>query len=302
MRWIEYALEVYRQASFTRAAEAMCVAQPSLSQQVAKLERELGVVLFERGHSAVTPTEAGRRFIHYAEEILRLRDDLAREMHERGQGMGKELVLGAPAITGGHVLPPVLHAFTSRFPQVRVRFIEETTEALEELAVSGVTDLTLLSLPLRDERLAVHALFTEPLYLAVPQELAPKECKGFREEAQLRVKLSDFASRPFILLKQGYGFRDTVLALCAEAGFQPLIAYETSSIETAQALVANGLGVTVVPAMVRRVGSPKPAYLLLDSEPTRTLVFAYRKDRYLSLVARAFLEVFEDVRVIERPF
>ncbi len=299
MRWIEYALEVYRKRSFTRAAVQLSVAQPSLSQQVAKLERELGVTLFERGHSAATPTEAGWRFIEYAENILRLRDDLAREMQERGQGMGKDLVIGAPAITGGHVLPPVLQAFTSRFHDVRVRFVEETTEALEELAVSGATDLTLLSLPLRDERLAVRRVYTESLYLAVPE--ASSSCALHADACSEQVStmksiaLSDYASSPFILLKHGYGFRETVLSLCAEAGFQPYVAYETSSIETAQSLVACGLGVTIVPAMVRRIGTPRPRYLMLDTQPTRTLVFAFRNDRYLSLTAEAFLDVFAEV-------
>ncbi|MCY0893388.1 MAG: LysR family transcriptional regulator [Acidibacillus sp.] len=291
LRWIEYALEVYRQGSFTRAAAQLSVAQPSLSQQVAKLERELSVVLFHRGHAAVTPTEAGRRFIEYATEMMRLRDDLAREMRERGLGMEKELVIGAPAITGGHVLPPALHAFTSQFGDVRVRFVEETTEALEEMAASGLTDLTLLSLPLRDERLTVHKVLTEALYLAVPSN------KDYTERKGCGASLSEYAHIPFIMLKQGYGFRETVLAMCAEAGFQPQMAYETSSIETAQELVAHGLGVTIVPAMVRRVDSPKLLYLALDTQPTRTLVFAYRKHCYLSLAATTFLKVFEETQL-----
>ncbi len=283
---MEYACEVYRQRSITKAAEVLRVAQPSLSQQLAKLEDELGVTLFERGRTGALPTNHGDRFVEQAEQILRMQEDLVREMRERSQGMSGELVIGAPAITGGRILPPLIRVFNQKYRDIRVRLVEETTDQLEQLAVQGVTDLTVLALPIRDERLATITLLTEALYLAVPLS----EERGGRG-----VSLKDYATSPFILLKNGYGFRQTVLALCAENGFQPDIAYETSSIETAQALVAHGLGVTVVPEMVRRQAGMAPVFYPLDPPATRTLVFVYRKDRYLSLATQAFLQVYKDL-------
>lgn len=112
-----------------------------------------------------------------------------------------------------------------------------------------------------------------------------------------RIALSTLSNAPFILLKQGYGFRQTVLGLCAECGFQPQVAYETSSIEMAQSLVAHGLRVSLVPSMVRREHLPKrPTYLELAERPTRTLAFVYRKERYLSRTARAFLEISRELK------
>ncbi|MCY9445610.1 LysR family transcriptional regulator substrate-binding protein [Bacillus haynesii] len=95
---------------------------------------------------------------------------------------------------------------------------------------------------------------------------------------------------PFILLKEGYSFRRIVLDLCAEEGFQPKVTFKTSSIETAQSLVEHGMGVTVVPRMVMRQGSDKIVYVPLQSDPSRTLVFAYPETCYLSRAARAFME------------
>lgn len=299
LRMMEYACEVFRQRSFTRAAEVLRVAQPSLSQQMAKLEEELGVTLFERGRSGATPTKHGERFVEQAEQILRMQEDLLREMRERSQGIGNELVLGAPAITGGRVLPPLIQAFNEKYDQVRVRLVEETTEHLEQLTVQGICDLSLLALPIRDERLATSPLLTESLFLAAPAFSRPwlpeQERKATTGTGDLQVQLQDYAKAPFILLKNGYGFRQTVFALCAESGFQPSVAYETSSIETAQALVASGLGVTVVPEMVKRHAKPAPQYYRLNPPATRTLVFVYRKDRYLSLAARAFLDVLQSI-------
>ncbi len=298
LRMMEYACAVYRQGSVTKAAEVLCVAQPSLSQQLAKLEDELRVVLFVRGRGGAVPTAHGERFVEQAEHILRLQEDLVREMRERSQGMGSELVVGAPAITGGRVLPPIISAFHERYPATRVRLIEETTEELERLAARGETDLCLLALPIREDRLTTIPLFTEALYLVVPLKVTGEWERGVASgvDDSLGVALKTYAKAPFILLKHGYGFRQTVLALCAESGFQPDVAYETSSIETAQTLVAHGLGVTIVPALVRRQGGQGPVYYRLDPPATRTLVFAYHKDRYLGLAARAFLQVYREVK------
>ncbi|CAB1129303.1 Uncharacterized HTH-type transcriptional regulator YcgK [Candidatus Hydrogenisulfobacillus filiaventi] len=292
LRTLRYALEVARQASFTGAARALHIAQPSLSQQIARLEEELGMPLFYRRASGVEPTPDGRRFLEQAERIVRLEEDLVREMRERREGIGPELVVGAPAITGEHVLPPVLGRFQSLYPRTRVRLVEDSPHALEALTARGLTDLSILPLPVEDTRLAIRPLFTEPILLALPPQPAAWIPAGILPPAGSRVGLAAVAGAPFILLKPGYGFRQTVLELCAAAGFQPRVVYETSSIEMAQSLVAHGLGVTLVPAMVRRRGSgTRPHYRRLQELPTRTLALVWARDRYLSLAARAFLQL-----------
>ncbi|SFS45045.1 LysR family transcriptional regulator [Marininema halotolerans] len=303
MRLLEYVVEVYQQQNFTRAAAQLHISQPSLSQQIKKLEERLGVRLFHREQGGIVPTLDGVRFIDHAEKILRMRDDLEKEMSERSEGMSQELTIGAPAITGGHVLPPLLRKFADAYPQVRVRLVEESPEGLEEMTAKGLVDLSILSLPIEDTRLISEPLITEPLLLALPPQ---KQKWMTRDDHSLLsgddeklhhikpVSLSLVADAPFILLKKGYGFRRIVLELCAEQGFQPHIVFETSSIETAQSLVAHGLGVTMVPAMVMRRKSERdaPIYRSLQPEPKRTLVFAYLKGRYLSVAARAFINLF----------
>jgi len=190
-----------------------------------------------------------------------------------------------------------------------VRLVEETTERLEHMTARGGTDLSVLALPLEDDQLATHPLLTEPLYLAIGREqkawMSP-QLAAFVAQASAacgdqvapcgEVRLSEFARAPFIMLKHGYGFRRTVLGLCAESGFQPYLAYETSSIETAQAMAAHGLGVTLVPAMVAgQAAHSGLLYALPQGHPTRTLVFAYRADRYLSLGARALLAISDEL-------
>ncbi len=301
-RLVRYAIEVGRQRSFTKAAARLHIAQPSLSQQIAKLEQELGLPLFHRTHHAVIPTPDGLRFLELGERIVGLQEDLVREMQERRAGIGGELTVGTPTITGEHVLPPLLENFQMRHPRVRVRIVEDTPLALERATVTGSTDLAILPLPVEDANLSAQPILTEPILLALPAEWGPWmsewQCALLVEEdvpdplAHSSVPLSTVSRAPFILLKAGYGFRQTVRELCAGAGFQPHIAYETSSVEMAQSLVGHGLGVTLVPAMVKRPrGAKAPRYYELAERPSRTLAFVYRRDRYLSLTAREFLSM-----------
>ncbi|MCL5972050.1 MAG: LysR family transcriptional regulator [Firmicutes bacterium] len=301
IRLLKYVVAVNETKNFSRAAELLCIAQPSLSQQIAKLERELGVRLFLRTHTGIRPTPEGMTFIEKATRIIRLDEDLEREMKEHSQGIGQELSIGTTAITGGHVLPPLLQVFNKRFPRVRIRLVEASSEQLEDFTNNGEVDFSILSLPLKHPQLTYVPLLTEPLLLALPQkeqEWMSSTVLGWIspniELAPNNVDLAQASHMPFVLLKEGFGFRETVLQMCAENGFQPHIAYETSSIETAQALVAHGLGITVIPKMVAHQDKGSPKYATIQSAPTRTLVFAYAKERYLCLTAQKFLEIFND--------
>lgn len=301
-RLLRYAVEVYRKQSFTKAAMDLHIAQPSLSQQIAKLEQELGVRLFLRSRGKVTVTPEGERFVKKAVMILQMHDDLKREMKEKSQGMGQDLVIGTTAITGGRVLPPLIQQFDERFPKVRLRLVEGSTKKLVNLTLNGQVDLSLLALPIGESCLSVETIITEPLFLAIPRVAKRWMSKTMREMIEKAdhpmlsnpCPLQEFSQAPFILLKKGFGFRQTLLELCAESGFQPQVAYETSSIETAQSLVAYGLGVTLVPKMVINLQKHDPAtpfYLHLDPYPTRTVGFVYHRERYLSLAAKEFLSI-----------
>ena len=307
IRLFEYALEIYKDKSFTKAAEHLHIAQPSLSKQIAKLEQELSVTLFERKPGCpVELTPDGLVFVKQAEKILQMRDDLKREMLERKEGIRGELKIGSTAITGGHVLPPLLKTYKEQYPNVRIELIEDSTEKLIDLAARGMVDISILSLPIEDSRLNTKTMLTEPLYLVLPkeqQQWMSLKVKQIMSSSilikQNTLPIENFANCPFILLKQGYGFRRTVLELCAKGGFEPQIAYETSSIETAQSLVGHGLGITIVPEMVihRSAFQTSLTYFKLDSNPTRTLVFTYKKERYLSMNARALIEIYERIKL-----
>ncbi|WP_042162331.1 LysR family transcriptional regulator [Paenibacillus gorillae] len=284
LRQLQYVKQIALEKNFSRAAEKLHIAQPSLSQQLSKLEQELGVLLFRRTTNSVELTQAGEVFITKSQTILDAVEQLKQEMDDMAQMRRGRLVVGTMPITGAHILPLVLPVFGELYPQIEVVLMEETSARLEQLTASGGTDISLLSLPLEDSSLAWEVLMEEEICLAVPPQhrlagtSAPLKIKELKEES-------------FIGLKKGQGFRQITVELCQRSGFTPNIVFESSNMETIQSLVAGGMGVAFVPRMLTRYRGSEfaPVYLPLADNPSRTLVIAYRKGRYLSKAADAFI-------------
>lgn len=282
---IRYFVSVARHGNFTRAAEANHVAQPSLSQQIRRLEESLGALLFDRSQSPVRLTDAGEALLPHAEAILQQVAAAQAAVAERLGLRSGRLVLGTLPQTGSRLLPEAVAVFRQRYPSVTVVLREESTQRLTELALTGETDLTLTTLPAGSEDLIIEPMLTEEILLALPP--------GHPLAERPTLPLTAVADEPFLLIKPGFGFRDLCLNACRAAGFEPKIAFESTQIDTIQAMVAAGLGVTLVPRMAaERARRPSPTFLPLEGSPlTRTLALAWRRDRYLPTAATAFLAV-----------
>ncbi|CAM5791489.1 LysR family transcriptional regulator [Brevibacillus borstelensis] len=284
LRQIRYVLAVAEERSFSRAASRLHLAQPSLSQQIAKLEKILGVPLFHRLPQHVELTDAGQRFVQVAQTLVDMAEGLEREMRSYAVGESGKLLVGSLPITGAYVLPRVIPDFTRQFPGVELQLIEETSSHLEHLLVRGKIDISLLTMPITDPTLETIPAIHEEIFLAVPPQ---HPIAGQKE-----VDLAELAGQPFILLKEGQGFRTISLRLCEEAGFRPRIVFESTNIQTVQSLVAAGMGLSFAPRMISLAPgtTEHPVYVRLARRPFRTLVVAYRKDLPLSRPAEAFVK------------
>ncbi|RTE10390.1 LysR family transcriptional regulator [Paenibacillus whitsoniae] len=290
LRQLQYAIQIANERNFSRAAEKLHIAQPSLSQQLSKLEKEIGVLLFQRSTNSVELTHAGALFVEKSQKILDMLEQLKKEMEDISQMKKGRLVIGSMPITGSTILPFVVPAFQAAYPEIEISLVEETSTNLETLTVNGQTDISLLSLPLREEALIYETLLEEEIVLAVP----PKHALA---SAQTPIAIEQLEKESFIALKKGQGFRKLTLDLCQKAGFTPNIVFESSNMETVQSLVAAGMGIAFVPYLIskRTFSELSPVHIPLEGHPIRELVIAYRKGRYISKAAEAFVSTMKDV-------
>lgn len=291
IRQLQYAVQIFHEKNFSRAAEKLHIAQPSLSQQLAKLEKELGVALFHRTTNSVEPTHAGEVFVAKAQQILDLIGQLNSEMNDISNLRKGKLVVGTLPLTGAHILPLVLPEFAKRHPGIEVTLVEDTSANLEQFTATGRVDFSLLSLPIEEPSLDVLPYATEEICLAVPKQHPLAES---REPIPVRA----LEHESFIVLKKGNGFRKITQNICEEAGFEPRIVFESSNIETVQSLVAAGMGIALIPNMIAesKKGRYVPVYKkLTDPAPSRTLVVAERRGRYFPKAAEAFIQTLIEV-------
>lgn len=279
---IRYFLSIAEHGSFTAAAEACNVSQPSLSAQLAKLEAELGGVLFERGRHGARLTQGGEVFRPRAAEALRQLESGRREIEELAGLTRGSVGLGCLPTTGAYLLPGLLRSFREAYPGVQVRLWEASSPQLAKALHDYEIELAIMDEAGRDAGLEQDLLFREPLLLAVP--------KGHRLAKSKAVTLDALEGEPFILMKRGHGYRQIVEQALERAGVTPRVVYESDEIGTVQRLVAAGLGLSIVPEMVR--SQDGPAYLpIKDPTPMRTLLFAHRESDTLSAAATAMRQV-----------
>src|SRR5215470_7105635 len=202
MHQLTYFESVSRHLHFTRAAQELNVAQPSVSQQIRKLEHELGAPLFHRMKRHVALTEAGKTFLPHAKAVLRQLEEARVEVQELSGLRKGTLAVGAPPSVGTHLLPRALAAFSQRHPGITLTFREAGSRTLVQLLEQGDLDLAVVIQPIRHPVLETLPLLEEELLLAVPRSHALAGGKR-------RVRLADLADEPFVLLREGaYDLRD----------------------------------------------------------------------------------------------
>ena len=239
---LEYFLEAARQRNFTRAAAHLHLAQAALSEQIRNLESELGTPLFHRGRRETVLTAAGETLRTHAEALLE-RATAARQAVQDLVGLrGGRLTIGVIPSVSACVLPAAIAAFRKQHPLVELALFEGTSEAVAQSVESGRVEFGIVQLPTSGGDFDEHLFFTEPFVALV--------AKSHAAAKQRRITLAKLAHEPFVFYKGRA--RDTALAACRAAGFEPRIACESSELETIRSLVAAGLGVAILPQLATR--------------------------------------------------
>ncbi len=283
MHQIRYFLAVARTGNFSRAARECHVSQPSLSQQILKLEEELGEVLFDRQQRGTTLTPAGELFLPHAKQILREVDEALRRVSSSGSVVRGRLVLGVLPTIAPYLLPRLLGPFMKAYPEAEVVVHEEVTPRIVEALQDGKMDLGLVSLPVAGAGLKSEEWFEEPLLLVLP--------KAHRlAQSDEVVPMRDIEREQFILMQDGHCLADQALTFCTMKGdFAPRVSCRSAQVQTLLALVEAGMGVSIVPQMAVTQNAGV-AFRTMCPAPSRKIGFLWKRNRFRSLVAQRFVE------------
>jgi LysR family hydrogen peroxide-inducible transcriptional activator len=281
---LRYFVAVAEEGSFSHAAEREHVSQPSLSQQIQKLEAELNHQLFDRLPRAVVLTAAGRTFLEYARQVLSGIADARRAVDALEQEVAGRLAVGAIPSIALYVLPRLIVNFQRAYPKVTFELFEDTTDKLAERLEDGTLDLVLASSGEETPGLEQHSLGTEPLLVLVPAK--------HRLARKKNIKWSDLAGEKFLLLHEEHSVSIKVRQLLAANHLKPELVLQGAQLVTIAAMVAAGLGVTVVPEMMVHTEFVKgcAAVPFARPAPTRELVLLRNPLRFESKAAAAFRE------------
>ena len=278
---LRYVCAIAETGSFSRAAERCQVAQPSLSQQVLKLEEDLGARLFDRLGRSVRLTEAGRAFLPHARSILSQMETARSSVVDKSADVRGSVSVGVIPTIAPYLMPRYTTTFAKKYPEAKLRIIEETTPILIESLRDLSIDLAILALPLRHKDLELFPLRTEPLFAVLP--------KDHPRAATESLAIKDLRGESFVMLRDGHCFRDLSIAACSHARVTPRIAFESGQFSSLFGMVAAGVGITLAPEMAIDRNAGCRYVRLSDARATRTIVAAVLRGRSFNRVQRAFL-------------
>lgn len=289
LQQLRYLVALSQEMSFYKAAQKVGVTQPTLSQQIKKLEDELGEPLFERSPHHVRLTDAGKTFLGYAisavDQLNLGKEELQKD---KLQLKGVVKIAFIPTI-GPYLIPKLLPRLRTKMPQVELKVYEETTSRLIENLKSGHFDLGVLALPVKDAALVEKVLAEESFYFAVHKKSPLAR--------QKKVTLKEVKNEDLLLLQEGHCFRDQALEFCTRYQSSLNILFEGSSLASVMNLAASGYGSTFVPKLAKdkKYSSDLVFLEIAPTPPKRQIGAVWRMSMGLSHVQKAVLEIIESV-------
>ncbi|PND32628.1 LysR family transcriptional regulator [Achromobacter pulmonis] len=290
LRLLRYFVAVAEESHLTKAAARLGIRQPPLSQQIRVLEEGLGVTLFHRLPRGMELTESGRALLEDAHKILALTEQAVEGVRRVSQGEAGRLTVGFTGSAAFHpFVPSVIRRFRELAPNVRLVLEESSTGELMDDVCDGRVDVAFVRGPYGPDRgVVVEKVLDETMLAAFPADHP-----AVRRRPRQRIALSELADESLILYRRhsGPGLYDAILAACAAAGFSPRIAQEAPRMLSTLSLVAAGLGVSLVPASLRRVNIEGVVYVSVSRPASlRAPLNLIWRDAPLSGAARRLIE------------
>jgi LysR family transcriptional activator of glutamate synthase operon len=290
LRQLRYLVALAQERHFTRAAAREHIAQPALSQQIRRLEDEIGLALVERTTRYVSLTDAGELLVARGQRILAELDAANAELEAlRGVQTG-HVTVGSMHTMGPVDVSLALAIFHERHPEVELTVREQSSEELAEMLRVDELDLAFLSVTERVEShgLALQQLVSEELVVVLPRE--------HRLARRRRIRMAELAGEQFVSFRPGARLRELLELAGRQAGFEPRVTLESNESERVRRLVARGMGVAILPRSdAVRQGAETALAKLIEPELARDITLAWRADRRHSPAAREFLTLVRDL-------
>ncbi len=293
-RQLQYAVLLSEVLNVSQAAEKLNITQPALSKQILSLEKELGVMLFDRSETPLKLTPAGENFIRDAKELLFKEEELRRSMEEFKTGEKGRLTIGISPFKASYFLSDVIKKLREEFPGLQIVLSEKNSSQLQKDTAEGIVDFSILNLPVDDSVLDVIPLSDEPVVLVVPKCFAASlSCKNGKNTYP-EISLSECKDIPFIALSKTQELRRLFDKLSMAEGVSLNINTEVVGVTTAFSLARAGIGATILPLkFIEGVGFDDClcVFRLKNAATVRRPAVVKQKGRYVSKYAQKAIEI-----------
>jgi DNA-binding transcriptional LysR family regulator len=315
---IRYVYEVYRERSFSKAAQKLYISQPSLSAMVKRAEQRIGSPIFDRSTSPIGLTQVGLEYIRAAEQMMEIEDGFKQYLSDAGQCLTGSLAIGGTTLFTSYILPPLISRFSLKYPAVEIRLHEAHTAFLEKELNDGTLDLIADNYTFDPGIYGREPFCSEQMLLTVPAGRAVNEsaaeyrlsAEDVRHDRHLNDDVNTappelFCEEPFLLLKEGNDTRLRADRFFARAHIKPNTRLLLDQQITAYNLALNGMGSTFISdTLVKHVPPVKSVwfYKIDESISRREICFYYKRSRYLTNAVREFIKTVQEMSLSEeRP-
>ena len=285
LRQLEYFMAVCQELHFTRAAEKLNIAQPTLSQQIRSLEDEVGLPLFDRIGRKIALTEAGKIMLGHCQRVFHEIEQARLAIRDLDGLERGALSIGSLLTCTNYLLPPAIQKYKQLYSNVELSVFGLRAEEIEKELLENNLDLGITFLPAENKDIVAIPLYIEELSLAVPMD------HPFANEQQIEMRALE--NEPTILLPKNYFLRQLIDSYCSEIGIALKPTLEMTTMESLTQMVSEGIGMTILPAPYldyknnNYIGNVK----LINPTPKREIGLIYRKNKFMCTATKAFIDL-----------
>ena len=304
---MKYVYEVYKERSFSNAARNLYISQPALSGMIKKIEKNIGMPLFDRSTTPIQLTECGKKYIKTAEKIMSLEDEFAYYVGKLDELKTGRLTVGSTYLFSSFVLPKYIKKFKASYPDVKVSLFEEKSNLLEKKLANGELDFVVDNYLLDEKVYDRISMMKERLLLAVPASFSSNRrastyqltVNDIIKDVRLNpsfpaVSLKKFQDEPFMVMRQNNDTRDRVEAICKRANISLNVTLKLNQLMTVYHLLKFELGASFVSDTIVKCFPSNDTvlyYKLDDPAAVRDVYLFYRRNRYLTRSMEEFMKI-----------